>query len=170
MQFDEVINSRYSVRSYKQVPVEDEKIKAVLEAGRVAPTAKNSQPQIIYVAKSKEAMEKIRELTTCHFDAPVAFIVCGNQDRACILKSNGKNFMEIDCAIVQTHMMLKATDLGLGTCWVGRIMPEDVKKAFNLPENVVVYGFLVMGYPSDDCEPAPRHGERLSLEETVIYL
>lgn len=170
MQFDEVINSRYSVRSYKQVPVEDEKIKAVLEAGRVAPTAKNSQPQIIYVAKSKEAMEKIRELTTCHFDAPVAFIVCGNQDRACILKSNGKNFMEIDCAIVQTHMMLKATDLGLGTCWVGRIMPEDVKKAFNLPENVVVYGFLVMGYPSDDCEPSPRHGERLSLEETVIYL
>ena len=78
--------------------------------------------------------------------------------------------MEIDCAIVQTHMMLKATDLGLGTCWVGRIIPEDVKKAFNLPENLVVYGFLVMGYPADDCEPSPRHYERLSLDETVKYL
>lgn len=170
MQFDEVIKSRYSVRSYKQIPVEDQKIQEVLEAGRVAPTAKNSQPQVIYVAKSNEAMDKIRELTTCHFDAPIAFIICGNQDKACILKSNGKNFMEIDCAIVQTHMMLKATDLGLGTCWVGRIMPEDVKKAFNLPENIVVYGFLVMGYPTDDCEPAPRHFERLNLSETVKYL
>ena len=170
MQFDEVITSRYSVRSFKQTPVEEEKIQAVLEAGRIAPTAKNSQPQVIYVAKSNDAMEKVRELTVCHFDAPIAFIVCGDKNKACILKSNGKNFMEIDCAIVQTHMMLKATDLGLGTCWVGRIMPDDVMKAFNLPENLVVYGFLVMGYPADDCEPSPRHYERLSLDETVKYL
>lgn len=170
MEFQKALDSRYSVRNYKQIPVEEEKIQAVLEAGRIAPTAKNSQPQKIFVAKSEEAMQKVRELTVCHFDAPVVFIVCGDSDRACILKSNGRNFMEIDCAIVQTYMMLKAADLGLGTCWVGRIMPEDVKKAFNLPENIVVYGFLVMGYPADDCEPAPRHYERLELSEFVKEL
>ena len=113
MEFQKVLEERYSVRSYKQIPVEEEKIQAVLEAARIAPTAKNSQPQKIFVIKSEEAMEKARTLTTCHFDAPVIYIVCGDSDRACILKSNGKNFMEIDCAIVQTYMMLKATELGL---------------------------------------------------------
>ncbi len=170
MEFQKVLDGRYSVRSYKQTPVEDEKIEAILNAARIAPTAKNSQPQKIFVVKSEDGMNKVRELTTCHFDAPLVFIICGDSDRACILKSNGKNFMEIDCAIVQTYMMLKASDLGLGTCWVGRIMPEDVKTAFNLPENLVVYGFLVAGYPSDECEPAPRHFERLPLDEFVKEL
>lgn len=170
MEFQKVLEERYSVRSYKQIPVEEEKIQAVLEAARIAPTAKNSQPQKIFVIKSEEAMEKARTLTTCHFDAPVIYIVCGDSDRACILKSNGKNFMEIDCAIVQTYMMLKATELGLGTCWVGRINPPEVKEVFNLPDSLVVYGFLVMGYPSDDCVPAPRHFERIELRDFVKEL
>ncbi|MBO7214874.1 MAG: nitroreductase family protein, partial [Clostridia bacterium] len=134
------------------------------------PTAKNSQPQKIYVIKSESAMQKVKELTPCHFDAPLIFIICGDSDRACILKSNGRNFLEIDCAIVQTYMMLKATELGLGTCWVGRMMPSEVKKELNLPENLIVQGFLVVGYASEDCEPAPRHYERLSLSEIAKEL
>lgn len=170
MEFQKVIKDRYSVRSYSAKPVEEEKIQAILESARLAPTAKNSQPQKILVCKSKEAMDKIRTLTICHFDAPLCFVICGDSERACILKSNGKNFMEIDCAIIQTHMMLTATDLGLGTCWVGRINPADVKEAFNLPESYVVYGFLVCGYLGADCVPAPRHTERLAISDFATEL
>lgn len=170
MEFQKVIDSRFSVRSFDSKPVEDEKIQAILDAARVAPTAKNSQPHKIYVIKSEEALAKARTLTTCHFDAPLIFAICGEEDRACILKSNGKNFMEIDCAIVQTYMMLKATDLGLGSCWVGRINPPEVKAEFNLPKNLVVYGFLVVGYPSPDCEPSPRHFARREISEFAVEL
>ena len=170
MKFDDIIKNRYSVRSYSSLPVEEEKITAVLEAGRLAPTAKNSQPQMIYVLKSSSAKEKIKELTSCHFNAPVIMIMCGKKERECIVSTSGRNFMETDVTIVQTHMMLKATELGLGSCWVGRINPPDVVKAYNLPENIVPYGLLVMGYPSEDSVPNERHYSRLSLTEFVEEL
>ena len=170
MKFDDIIKNRYSVRSYSSTPVEEEKIQAVLEAGRLAPTAKNSQPQMIYILKSPEAKEKIKELTRSHFDAPVVMIMCGKKERECIVSMSGKSFMETDVAIVQTHMMLKATELGLGSCWVGRINPPDVVKAYNLPDNVLPYALLIMGYPSEDSVPNERHFDRLSIEEFVEEL
>ena len=170
MKFDDIIKNRYSVRSYSETPVEEEKISAVLEAGRLAPTAKNSQPQMIYILKSKQAKEKIKELTSCHFNAPVIMIICGRKERECIVATSGKSFMETDVAIVQTHMMLKATELGLGTCWVGRINPPDVSRAYNLPSDVVPYGLLVVGYPSKDSVPNERHFKRLEVSEFVKEL
>ncbi|MBR6737065.1 MAG: nitroreductase family protein [Clostridia bacterium] len=165
MTLNEIIKGRYSVRKYSSTPVEEEKITAVLQAGRLAPTAKNSQPQLIYRLKTQEAKEKIKGLTACHFNAPEIFIMCGNKERECISTLSRHSFMETDVAIVQTHMMLKAHELGLGTCWVGRINPPEVHKAYNLPDNVVVYGLLVMGYPADDSEPNPRHNERIEIDE-----
>lgn len=168
MTFDEIIKNRYSVRSYSDKPVEEDKILAVLEAGRLAPTAKNSQPQVIYQVRSDEAREKIKNLTRSHFNAPVIFIMCGNKDRECIVSMSGHSFMETDVAIVQTHMMLKAAELGLGSCWVGRINPPDVQEAFDMDENIIPYALLVMGYPAGDSVPNERHFERLPLAETVI--
>ena len=95
-------------------------------------------------------------------------IICGDSEKACILKSSGRNFLETDCAIIQTHMMLKATELGLGTCWVGRINPPDVQAAFEMGEDVIPFGLLVMGYPANDSVPNERHFDRLPLAETVI--
>ena len=170
MKLDDIIKNRYSVRSYKDTKVEDEKIESILLAGRLAPTAKNSQPQKIYVIKSEEALCKLRAIVSNNFNAPVVMIICGDSEKACILKSSGRNFLETDCAIIQTHMMLKATELGLGTCWIGRFMPEEVKKTFNLLDNEIPMGILLVGYATDDCEPNPRHFERNELQEFVKYL
>ncbi len=170
MEFNKVLEARYSVRDYKNTPVEEEKIEAILNAVRLAPTAKNSQPQKIYVAKTKEALEKVDLVTPNRFGAPVVIMVCGDKNKACILKSNGRNFLEVDVSIIQTYMMLKATDLGLGSCWIGRFNAEKMQEVFNIPENEVLYGMLLVGYEADGCVPGPMHGERLDLNQIVTIL
>lgn len=170
MEFDKVLSERFSVREYKDIPVEEEKIQAILNAVRLAPTAKNSQPQKIYVAKTKEALEKVDLVTPNRFGAPVVIMVCGDKNKACILKSNGRNFLEVDVSIIQTYMMLKATDLGLGSCWIGRFSAEKMQEVFNIPENEVLYGILLVGYEADGCVPGPMHGERLDLNQIVTIL
>lgn len=170
MEFDKVLNERFSVREYKDIPVEEEKIQAVLESVRLAPTAKNSQPHKIFVAKTKEALEKMDLITTNRFGAPVAMLICGDSEKACILKSNGRNFMEVDASIVETYMMLKATDLGLSTCWIGRINNEKVYEVLNLPKNLVPLGILIMGYKSDSAVPSAMHTNRLEVEDFTVIL
>ena len=76
MTFEELSTARYTQRSYDPKPVEDEKIQKILQAGRVAPTAKNNQPQKVYVVQSSAAMDKLRALTPCHYNAPLAMIIC----------------------------------------------------------------------------------------------
>ena len=168
MEFQEVIEKRYSVREYVDKAVEEEKINAILEAGRLAPTARNGQPQLIYVIKSKEGLEKVKKLTLSAFNSPIVFMICGDKNREKISSVSGISMMPFDVTIVQTHMMLKAAELGLGTCWVGRINPPDVQEAFDMDENIIPYALLVMGYPAGDSVPNERHFERLPLAETLI--
>ncbi len=170
MEFDKVLSERYSVREYKDLAVEEEKIQAVLDAVRLAPTAKNSQPQKIFVAKTKDALEKIDIITPNRFGAPVVFLICGDTDKACILKSNGRNFMEVDASIIETYMMLKATDLGLSTCWIGRINNEKVYEVLNLDKNLIPLGILIMGYKSDNATPSPMHTNRLEVKDFTVIL
>ena len=170
MEFQKVIESRYSVREYQDKLVEDEKITAILEAGRLAPTARNGQPQLIYVIKSKENLEKIKSLTVCAFNAPVAFLICGDKNREKISSVSGLSMMPFDVTIVQTHMMLKATDLGLGSCWVCHFKPSDAVNIFNLPENASPYSLLFVGYPSENATPKSWHYESVSLDDYVKYI
>lgn len=170
MDFNEVLNKRYSVRSYKSTPVEQEKLQAILNASRLAPTAKNSQPQKLFLANTEEALQKIDLVSPNRFGAPAVVILCGDNERACILKSNGRNFIETDMAIVQTYMMLKATELGLGTCWIGRFDAEKIYQVFNIDKKYTPFGLLLIGYPSDDCVPSPNHDNRLELSEVVSFL
>lgn len=167
MTFQEVLETRYSVREYSSKKVEEEKIQQILEAVRLAPTAKNSQPQKIYVASSDESLTKIDAITTCRFGAPLAFVICGDKDRACILKSNGRNFLETDVTIIQTYMMLKAAELGLGSCWIGRFTPENAQQILSLKENILPYGILIVGYPAETSKPASFHIDRLELSDFV---
>ena len=170
MEFQKLIEERYSVREYQNKPVEQEKIDAILKAGNIAPTAKNNQPQQIYVINSKEGLEKVKKLTACAFNAPVVFLCCGNKNREIISSISGLSMMQIDVSIVQTHMMLKATDLGLGSCWVCYFQPEDAVKLFNLPSNVIPYSLLFVGYPSADAKPSSRHYENIDVNLTTEYL
>ena len=169
MDFENVITKRYSVRSFSSKPVEDEKIDAIINAGMIAPTGKNTQCQKIYVIKSKEGMEKLGDVCRV-YNAPLVFLTCGDVNRQCLLSITGKSLMKTDVAIVHTHMMLECQNQGLGSCWICYFDPKKVKEIFNLPDNIVPLNLLAVGYPTDDCKPSDRHFESRPLEEIVEYL
>ncbi len=170
MNFTELCATRYSVRKFAAIPVEPEKIQAILETGRLAPTAKNLQPQHIYVLRSEEAISKIRSVTQCAYNAPVVLVICGRVSEGWVNPFDNVNHTETDTSIVTCHMMLKATELGLGTVWVGWFDPEKVSAVLELPEGDVPFALLPVGYPADDAAPMPAHFSRKPLEETVTYL
>lgn len=160
---------RYSVRKYSSTPVEQEKIDKILEAGKLAPTAMNSQPQMVFVLKSDSAVAKANKISPCIFGAPHAFLICYDDKRACQLGEQG-NCGDIDCSIVLTHMMLEAWNLGVGTCMVGMFKPEDAVREFNLPSNLHPLLLMPFGYPAEDAAPSPSHSEYRPMEEMVKEL
>ena len=170
MEFFDLAKARYSVRKFADKPVEEEKLQKILEAGAVAPTAKNQQPQKIYVLESQEAIEKIRGITRCAFNAPVVLLVCGSKEQAWVNPFNDRCSAEMDCSIVTTQMMLQAQELGLGTCWVCWFDTALTKQIFGIPESEEVYALLPLGYPAEESKPSSLHGSRKGLEETVVRL
>jgi nitroreductase len=170
MNFKELVTSRYSVRSFASVPVPAEKLQAVLEAARLAPTACNLQPQRIFVLQSTEALTKVRACTSCHFDAPVVLLVCYDKAESWERGFDGFNSGEMDASIVGTHLMLAATAQGLGSTWVCYFDPAKLRKEFALPENLVPAALFPLGVPASDSKPNPNHFNRKKLEETVSWL
>ncbi len=171
MTFAELAKSRYSVRKFQNRPIEDEKMEQILAAGHVAPTACNYQPQKIYIAKSEDARKKLASVCPCTFDAPVIMVICYDRDR------NAKNrltpgymFGETDAAIVCTHMMLQAWELGIGSCWVGWFNAQQVSEILGLPENVTVAALLPMGYPAEDAAPLHLHSKFRAPEDIVTEI
>ena len=168
MTFSELAASRWSVRSFQDTPIEDEKMQLILEAGRVAPTAKNNQPQRIYVAKSEEARQKLKSVCRCTWDAPVILVVCYDLERCYHSKlTPGYHSGEKDAAIVCTHMMLQAWELGIGSCWVGLFKADEVGEILGLPEHIRVMGLLPMGYPAADAKPLELHFLSRDMDDMV---
>lgn len=149
--------------------MEKEKLDLILEAGQLAPTAVNYQPQRILVIESDEALEKLKACTVFHFNSPMALLVCADKDEAWKRSYDEKIHTDIDGSIVATHMMLQATELGLGTTWVGHFDPVAVKKAFNVPDNLEIVCLFPLGYPSEEAKPHPMHEKRKDISETVSY-
>ncbi len=166
MDFIELINKRYSVRSYKSTPIEDDKLLYVLNAARLAPTASNRQPfQIIVV----HTMGREEELLTIYqrdwfVQAPLIICVCGLPANAWIRRDN-KLYLDVDIAIVTDHMILAATELGLGTCFIAAFDAVNARKVMSLPEDVEPILFTPLGYPDD----SPRIKTRKNLDELVRY-
>ena len=167
--FLDLAAERYSVRKYTDKPVEQEKLDKILEAGKLAPTAVNSQPQMIYVIKSPEALEKLNKLSPCIFGAPQVFLFCYNDDTVC-QRGENDNYGEIDVTIVLTHMMLEAANLGIGTCPVGMFDPAETAAALGLPPTIHPILLMPFGYPAPDAAPSQMHTKYRPLEETVKYL
>ena len=168
MTFQELTHARYSVRSFKDAPIKDEELNLILEAGRVAPTACNNQPQKIYVAKSEEARRKLASVCRCTFDAPVILVVCYDRNRDWKNKLQpGYESGETDAAIVCTHMMLQAFELGIGSCWVGYFNANVVAGALGLPENITVSALLPIGYPAENAAPLPLHTQFREFADTI---
>ena len=171
MTFQELAHARYSVRSFQDRPIEEEHLNLILEAGRVAPTACNFQPQKIYVAKSAEARGKLASVCRCTFGAPVILVVCYDRERDWKNKLlPGYESGETDAAIVCTHMMLQAFELGIGSCWVGYFNPKTVAETLGLPENITVSALLPMGYPAEDAQPLPLHEQVREFADTITVI
>ncbi|MDO5398175.1 MAG: nitroreductase family protein [bacterium] len=170
MTFNELAKARYSCRKFSGKTVEKEKIDYILRAAQLAPTAVNFQPQKIYVITSADALTKINDCTKYGFNAPINFLVCYDKNTSWKRGYDGEDFGSIDASIVITHMMLAATEQGLGSTWVGSFDPSKVREAFDLPENIIPVSFLPIGYPADDAHPAHLHDKRRELSETVTFI
>ncbi len=167
MSFLDLAMNRYSVRKFSKAPVEKEKLDMILEAGRIAPTACNNQPQSILVLQSPEAMAKLKKCTPCHLEAPMAILICYDKDTSWKRPFDSKDHGEIDASIVCASMMFEAAELGLGTTWVCYFDPEAVAREFSLPDNLVPSSLLPLGYAADNAAPAPLHAQRKPIEDTV---
>ena len=149
--------------------MEPEKLAQILEAGRVAPTGANRQPQRLVVVQSKEGMERLARCTR-DFGAPLAIIVCADTSEAWTRKYDDKVIGDIDASIVTDHMMLAATSLGLDTLWICMFKPEAVREEFSLPPHVEPVNILLIGYGDGIPADPDRHDTlRKPLDETVFY-
>lgn len=134
--------------------------------GRLAPTARNDQPVRVIAVRSKEGLAKLEEAGHI-YDAPLAFIVCSDKDKAWTRSYDGMKTTDIDASIVTTQMMYEATDMGLGTLWVCMFKPDVIKRNFGLADNVIPINILAVGYRDD--QTSKNHGVRIPMEDFVRY-
>ena len=170
MELSKVIRERYSVRNFLDKEIEKEKLEDIFEAGRLAPTAKNSQPQRIYVLKSKEALDKIRSLTKCTYGAPLVLLCCYDKNESWKNKLSLEDSGVEDVSITCTQMMLEAWNQGIGSCWVNMYDSKKIKKEFGLEDNIVPVCLLPLGYASDMAKPIPMHFEKKDREEIFFEI
>ena len=168
MDFLKLARSRYSVLEYEQRPVEREKIEGILDAALAAPTACNRQPQRILVIDSDEKREKLDRVVPSRYYVPAAFLVCCDRKECWTRPMDGKSSGDIDVSIVTTHMMLEATQLGLGSIWVMYWDPEKMRAEFSLPEGLEPTALLIVGYRAADAHPRPGHLHRKRREEILL--
>lgn len=169
MEFLELAKKRYAVRKYKPDKVEEYKLNKILEAGRVAPTGADRQPQRLIVVREEAMLKKLSKGASI-YGAPLAIIVCADHGSSWKRPYDGKDIAEIDVSIVTDHMMLQAVELGLGTLWICYFDPEIIKREFNIPHNIEPVNILIAGYP--DCEAASpdRHDKtRKPIGQIVHY-
>ena len=162
----EAIRSRYSVRGYKPEPVSDELLGQVLEAGRQAPTAANRQPFRIIVAHVKGREEELSRVYRRPWllQAPLILAVVAVPGEAW-RRMDDKLYDEVDATIAMDHMVLAATALGLGTCWIAAFDPDAARDVFGLPDDVEPVALTPLGYP----DKASAGTDRKPLEELVKY-
>ena len=169
MEFSELIAKRYSCKKYGSRSLEAEKLEKILQAGRLAPTAKNLQEQHIYVVQSTEGLAKIDRLTPCRYGAPVVLAVAFDKNNVFTYPGGKRNSGAEDAAIVATHLMLAAANEGVDSCWLNFFDPDLAARELELPENEEVLMLLDLGYAAEGAGPLPNHSSRKALSETVSY-
>ena len=169
--FMELAMARYSLKSFDGTPVEAEKLQKILEAGNVAPTAKNMQAHRIYICQSEEALTKASQATVCTYGSKTILLVTYKTAEAFAYPSgDGLTSGPEDASIVATHMMLQAAELGVGSCWVNFFDFAKCKEIFELPEGEEPVLFMPLGYPKAGAGPLENHFIQRPLDQTVKYL
>lgn len=170
MDFKEVVRNRYSCKKYSAKQVDEATLSVILEAGRLAPTAKNLQEQHIYVATRPETLAIIDEVTPCRYGAPTVLIVAFDKNNVYTYPGGKRESGIEDAAIVATHLMLAATDAGVDSCWLNCFDPDRLHSLLGLPENEEILMLLDLGYADEEGKPLPNHFSRKPLSETVTRL
>lgn len=169
MNFLEIAKTRYSVRKYIDKKVEQEKLDKILTAAHVAPTAANLQPVRLIVVQSENGLMKIRKAANV-YNAPLAIIVCSEHSKTWTRPFDNKKTTDIDASILTDHMMLEATELGLGTVWICYFKPDIIKAEFQLPDTLEPINILAIGYSDEKPADPERHStQRIPLSELVSY-
>ena len=170
MEFKEVVKNRYSCKKYSARKLEAAKLEAILEAGRLAPTAKNLQEQHVYVVQSEEMLTKIDGVTPCRYGAPTVLVVAFDKSNVFTYPGGKRDSGVEDATIVATHMILAAADEGVDSCWINFFDPDKMAEAIDLPENEEILMLLDLGYAAEGAGPLPNHSSRKPLAETISYL
>ena len=169
MDFLSIAKKRCSVRSYTGQSVETEKLEKILEAAHVAPTAANRQPVHLIVVQSEEGLSKIGKSANI-YGAPLAIIVCADHDKAWVRPYDKKQSGDIDASILTDHMMLQATELGLGSVWICYFKPDVLREEFKLPANLEPVNILAVGYSAEGLGDTNRFAaQRIPVEQLVSY-
>jgi nitroreductase len=170
MEFKEVIRQRYSCKQYRSEQIEDAALQAILEAGRLAPTAKNLQEQHVYVVQSEEMLAKIDSATPCRYGAPTVLAVAYDKNNVFTYPGGKRDSGAEDATIVATHMILAAADEGVDSCWINFFDPEKMEEALGLPANEEILMLMDLGYVAEGAGPLANHDSRKPLSETVSYI
>ncbi|MDO4633562.1 MAG: nitroreductase family protein [Eubacteriales bacterium] len=170
MEFSEVIKNRYSCKKFDGRKVERAQLTEILEAGRLAPTAKNTQEQHIYVAETEEVFAKLDKATPCRYNAGTVLVVAYDKNSAFVYPGGQRDSGAEDASIVATQMILAAANAGVDSCWVNFFDPAVVAKELGLPENEEVVMLMDLGYAAEGSKPLPNHDLRKPLEETVTFM
>ncbi len=170
MEFKEVAESRYSCKKFDGRPVSVEQLDAILEAGRLAPTAKNLQEQRIYVVQTEEGLAKIDAITPCRYGSSTVLVVAFDAENVFVYPGGERDSGVEDASIVATHLLLAAANEGVDSCWVNLFDPAVAARELGLPENEEVLMLLDLGYAQEGAGPLSNHYSRKPLSETVTYL
>jgi len=166
MDVSAAISQRYSARAYKATDVEENKLKMVLEAARLSPSASNRQDWKFIVVKNKETRKKLAKAAfeqSFIAEAPIVIIACGMEPSAML--ACGQPMHTVDVSIACAYMILQAYELGLGTCWIGAFSEEEAKKILRVPEHIRVVAMTPLGYPNQP----PSQKFRKTLDQIVCY-
>ncbi len=153
MEFTELIKIRESIRNYDpNRPVSKDVLSKILDAGRLAPSAANRQPWKFLIITTKEMLARIR---TCYekdwfHDAPHVLAVIGDENEAWTRRYDQRCFIETDLAIAMTHLILAATNEGVGACWISNFKPDIARTTLGLKNNQHVFAMTPLGYPRQD--------------------
>ena len=161
----EAIRNRYSCRAYQDKPIEQEKLDQVFEAARLAPSAKNLQDWRFVAVTDKETKVKIAAAANNqHFleKAGAIIVACSNCDE---VMRCGQAIGPIDVAIALEHICLRATELGLATCWIGSFYPDKVRPILGIPEDIAIIELMAIGYPAD----RQKEPKREAIEKIMCY-
>lgn len=170
MEFNSVLQRRYSCRAFSPNPVEQEKVNRILEAGRIAPTAVNKQPIHVWAVSNPDILGAIKGVTRSNYGAPLLLVVGCRPSDAWVRRYDGKNGAEVDASIVATYLMLAAESEGLATLWVGSFDPELLRGILPGSDGYELVAMINVGYPAYGSTPSAMHGSRIPMDEFMTKL